>query len=101
MNINLYDYLDINKHVLVGKVFGSNIRKILDLNTIDKNNEIVIVQIPESILFMTTSFFIGLFGPSVVKLNKYGFKNKYNFVCNKMIYEVIEDGISRSLNKIY
>lgn len=101
MIIDLSNYLKNNIQMLVGRELGSSIREILDLDSIDKNNEIVIIKIPDNIFCMTSSFFIGLFGPSIIKLDKYRFMYKYKFECNKMIYETIEDGINRSLNKIY
>ena len=99
MIIDLSNYLKDKRLILSGEESGSSIRQMLDLDSIDKTNKSVIIKIPDNIFCMTTSFFIGLFGPSVIKLGKYRFNYKYKFVCNEMIYNTIKDGINRLLNK--
>lgn len=101
LTIDLSKYSNETK-VFSGKDFGMKVRKELDLDGLDSTDTKVIINIPNDIISLNSSFFLGLFGPSVRKLNKYGFKYKYIFNYNDdLILEVsIENGIERALNDI-
>lgn len=97
MEINLNKYKNANSKVLSGRKEGKNVRDRLSLDTIDNTLEVVKVIFPEDIISLNSSFFLGLFGPSVRQLGKEKFEEKYKFECPQFIVNSINDGIERAL----
>lgn len=97
MEIDLNNFKNPNSRVLSGRKEGLKVREKLNLDSIDKNEQKVTVIIPDDIISLNSSFFLGLFGPSVRLLNEFSFKNKYEFLCPDFIQSSIEDGIERAL----
>lgn len=99
LTIDLSKYLNENK-VFSGKDFGMKVRKELDLDGLDETGIIAIIDIPSDTISLNLSFFLGLFGPSIRKLNKCGFACKYIFKYdNDIIIETgLEKGIEIALN---
>lgn len=97
MEINLNKYKDSDSRVLSGREEGKKVREKLNLDLIDKNEEIIKVVFPDDIISLNSSFFLGLFGPSVRLLQELDFQKKYIFECPKFIEKSIADGIERAL----
>lgn len=86
-----------NSKVLSGRKEGKEFRDKIDLDNIDKNSDVVNVIFPDDIISLNSSFFLGLFGPSVRYLGKEKFEQKYTFTCPDFIINSINDGIERAL----
>jgi hypothetical protein len=99
MRISLDSYGEKTGKVLAGREKGEEVRDKLDLEKMDQNSEPVEVAIPGDVYSMNTSYFLGLFGPSVRTLGEAGFEEKYTFICDKMMKDNIDDGISRALKE--
>lgn len=97
MEINLNNFKNPNSKVLSGRKEGKSVRDRLSLDTVDNNSEVVKVIFPEDIISLNSSFFLGLFGPSVRYLGKEKFEMKYIFEAPKFIKNSIDDGIVRAL----
>lgn len=97
MEINLNNHTKKGSRVLSGRNEGKEVRKKFSLELIDRNNENVTVIFPDDIISLNSSFFLGLFGPSVRFLGKHGFQEKYRFICPEFVKKSIEDGIERAI----
>lgn len=100
--INLADFLIGNETTLVGRDNGEKAFDKLasaNLNFIDLENEFdkIVVVIPERILSINKSFFLGLFETVVERLKKDGFYNKYDFRTSDHIKKKIESHVDAAL----
>ena len=94
--------IDLGKYcsatiVLSGRTKGEKIRKELQLQTIDKEAEPIAVEVPLGVVSMNSSFFLGLFGPSVRQLGAENFKRKYMFKARPAVVEDVNRGIRDAL----
>ena len=64
---NLIDFGRIEGPVYTGRDRGASLRRDLDVDAMDSTNAPVEVRIPKSTYTISSSFFLGLFGPSVVR----------------------------------
>lgn len=62
---------------------GSEFRKHLNLDTLDKDNEQYTIVIPREIIVLSFPYFDGLFRSSIISLGIDGFRKKYQFRCTK------------------
>lgn len=98
MRIDLGKYRKPGERVLSGRQNGKTLRNELKIDDLDKKiSENIEIFVPEDIYSLNSSYFLGLFGPSVRKLGEEKFKQKYTFICDDIISRNIEDGISRAL----
>lgn len=98
MTINLEKYIN-GDIVLSGRDRGEDLRKKLNLEKLEKENEIINIIIPEEVCSLNSSYFLGLFGHSVRLFGENKFLEKYNFQCDELIKENIIDGISSALKE--
>jgi len=82
--------------VFSGRDNGEEARKKFNLDYADDNVKDVIVIVAHDTYSFNTSFFLGMFGPSVKKLGIFGFKEKYQFVCEDLIQKSINNDIERA-----
>ena len=83
-------------HNLAGKDYGSEIREKLGLESLEKAGTPCEVLIPDHIDYISTGFFVGLFGPSIAKLNTIdAFNAHYTFVAPDVVTQDIQYGIAR------
>lgn len=87
--------------ILSTRARGESVRQSLDLDQLDAQDETVDVIFPENLEVLTSSFFLGMFGPSVracgsrdLFIGKFVFKNASHYV-----WEDINDGIGRALRE--
>lgn len=87
--------------VYTGRPRGEYIRAKIDLNKIDSNPLTnVKVIVPDNTFSLNSSFFLGLFGPSVrASGSRDKFLNKFQFINPAHITEYIESGIERALQE--
>ena len=97
--INLYDLTkDGAIRNLSGKEKGIAAREHFNLDELDDINQLIVVNIPETLDAISSSFFLGMFSQSVVKLgSKEEFINKFKFNGSATLLRQINKGISRSL----
>lgn len=87
-----------------GREFGLQVRKELELNNKDKDKDNYIIQIPDDIMAINSSFFGGLFSESVLCLGeedflkKYVFQNEKNKALKNTLQKDIREGIYDTLN---
>lgn len=91
------NYRTKGSRVFSGRDRGYSLRKKLKLDEVDCAKENIEIIIPEDIISLNSSFFLGLFGKSVRTLGRSEFRSKYNFVCNEFIKKNIYDAIERAL----
>jgi hypothetical protein len=96
-HVDMKSFIKNGIKVFSGRQEGSSIRKKLNLDEYDNNDEIVCINIPDFVWSMNSSFFLSCFGDSIRKLGKEKFKTKYIFNCDSIIQKQIEEGISQAL----
>lgn len=85
--------------VISGRDTGTEQRKkfSLDSKDVDHNNYIIVV--PDTVIVLASSFFLGAFGDSVRKLgDKDKFLTKYEFP--EKLMSSVNDGIKDALNNV-
>lgn len=97
VNIDLSKEIKIGSKVFSGRLMGEELRIKYLLDEEDKIKEKVFIKFPKDTFSLNASFFLGMFGKSVIALGEEAFKNKYIFDCNDTIHKSIEDGINRAL----
>lgn len=97
--IDLKQYIQ-NKKVLSGRDNGVNLRKRLEIDKIENENDEIKIIIPQDVFALNSSYFLGWLGKSVRDLGKENFEKKYLFECNEIVKLNIEDGINDALNNI-
>lgn len=90
LNTHISKYGFFNKYILKNKHIGYILRDTLDLDTLDKKNNKVIVKIPNEI-DIGNSFILGIIEDSLIELGVEKFKDKYIFVGNKYVTEFISN----------
>lgn len=99
--INLSDIIKNDTKVISGRENGQKARKKYKLDIEDLNIDPVEIHIPNDIFSVTSSFILGMFGPSIRRFLKEGFYKKYVFVCDNTIKENIDIGIQDALRRGY
>lgn len=94
----LIDFQKIEGPVYTGRHRGELLRADLGLDEIDARGEVVNVAIPESTYTISSSFFLGLFGPSVVKAGSSdAFYSRYHFKSPSFLKDVMDGYVARAL----
>ena len=96
MTIDLKNYSTPGAIFLSGRPKGEGIRSEIGLDSVDTTEDFT-VEIPDSIISLNSSFFLGLFGPSVRKLGPDEFRRRFLFHGPSAIYRDIDDGIRQAL----
>lgn len=94
--INLDEYRSNGSKVFAGRERGKLARQRAGLDQIDQTDTTVLVRVPEDIYSVNSSFFLGMFGPSIRRLGGEEFRRRFSFE-GKDISRVIEDGIKEAL----
>ncbi|MGZ9712614.1 hypothetical protein ACXX82_17610 [Glaciimonas sp. GNP009] len=91
-NHMIIDFSNIGGPVYSGRPRGELIRAKFALDNIDQSSTLVDIQIPETTYSITSSFFLGLFGPSVVKAGSVeAFFSKYHFEAKPVLTKAFRD----------
>jgi hypothetical protein len=100
MNPLKIDFAAFNSRVLVGRPRGEAAREKYDLDSIDKEGRQVEVTIPNNIYSVNSSFFLGLFGKSIVTAgSRETFFGRYHFSSSNELKERFEGYVSRALQE--
>ena len=85
--------------VFVGRANGAAVRERLKLDSLDTSDEPVRVSIPEGTYSVNSSFFLGMFGPSISHFgSRDAFLVHYNFQAPEHVRNSLEDLIDRTLS---
>lgn len=105
MRIDLSPYIVGN--MFTGIKLGEDARLELDLDSMDKNDDEVILEIPSNTVSFNPSFFIGLLSESIEFLGEVKFFEKYTFdqsliedVFLDIIIDDFSEGFRMSLESI-
>jgi hypothetical protein len=96
--IDLSKYAGPDVILLSGRPMGEEIRRKLQVDNMDSCNDLVQVKVPQSIVSLNSSFFLGLFAPSIQTLGESRFRAKYVFECRSVVLKDIDSGIRQALN---
>jgi hypothetical protein len=94
--IDLDQYRTPGIRVYAGRERGARVRADALLDQFDKDGEEVTVKIPEDSFSVNSSFFLGMFGPSIRLLKEEKFRERYKFE-GKNIARVINECIKEAL----
>lgn len=94
------DFSTFNSRVLVGRPRGEQAREKFALDKIDSKGEQVHVVVPTNIYSVNSSFFLGLFGPSIVLSgSRQAFFERYHFSASEELLKRFEGYVSRALQE--
>lgn len=81
------DFTELGGPVYSGRPRGAALRERFFLDDVDKDaSQVVDVSVPDSTYSMTSSFFLGLFGPSVVRAGSSdAFFRKFHFAAKPVL----------------
>lgn len=98
--INLAEYKTAEVKFYSGRPRGEKVRDTLGFENEESQMDEYLIQIPQDTDSIHTSFFLGLFGPSVRKCGtRDAFLKKFKFQAPEGVMEDIEDGILQALKK--
>lgn len=92
------DFSKIEGPVYTGRNRGERLRIAYGIDALDSKSIKVHVLIPEATYSISSSFFLGMFGPSVVQSgSKDAFYKRFEFVADEFLKTVIDGHVSRAL----
>lgn len=95
---NVIDFKGIEGPVYTGRGRGESLRTTLHLDDLDLAGTEVEVDIPEGTYTISSSFFLGLFGPSVIRAgSKDAFYKRYHFNSPAFLKDVMDGYVARAL----
>ena len=93
--IDLNIFRSGNSRVFAGRDRGAAVRLRA---SVEPDEDDVQVVIPDDVIVLNTSFFLGLFGDTIRRLGASGFRQKYHFL-GPIRPEVVTDGIEQALRE--
>ena len=97
-NITMIDFEKFNGPVYTGRARGERARSQLQLDQVDEDMAFVEVKIPDNTYTVSSSFFLGLFGPSVLRAgSKEAFLKRFHFHNPQFLKSEIDAYIARAL----
>jgi hypothetical protein len=102
--IKLDEVLHPRETALVGRENGEEtLDKLIktgnNFENLEKNNDKIIIKIPERIISVNKSYFLGLFELAIDRLGKDEFENKYDFDTTDYIKSKIKNHIKAACLK--
>jgi hypothetical protein len=86
--------------VYTGRDRGEGLRSVFKIDGLDGEPVEVEVLIPPTVISISSSFFLGLFGPSVVRLgDRDAFYKKYSFKTTEFLRSIIDSYVNRALQE--
>lgn len=96
----IIDFGKLEGPVFTGRPRGEQLRALFNVDTIDSDDTVVEVNIPEATYSISSSFILGLFGKSVVRAgSKQAFYSKFHFQANSLFRDVVDSCVSRALQE--
>jgi hypothetical protein len=94
----MIDFKNIQGPVYTGRDRGERLRQDLKLDQVDATDVPVEVRIPETTYTISSSFFLGLFGPSVIRAgSREAFYDRYQFKSPAFLKEAMDQYVARAL----
>jgi len=94
----IIDFGTLEGPVFTGRPRGEQLRKKFHVEEFDNTDTQVEVRIPESTYSISSSFFLGMFGRSVVLAgSKDQFYKKYHFKSSPLFKGIIDTCVTRAL----
>lgn len=94
------DFSSIEGPVYTGRDRGEQLRQTFHLDESDLAENEIDVIIPSSTYSISSSFFLGLFGPSVVRAgNRDSFYKKYKFQSSEFLHGIVDKYVERALQE--
>ena len=92
------DFSRLGGPVYVGRANGAQARKKLSLDALDAQEEPIRVLIPDQTYAVNSSFFLGMFGPSLTRLDsRDAFFAHYDFRAPAHVLETLKLVVDRAL----
>lgn len=93
VKIDLDNYRSGGSQVFAGRDRGQKVREAAHLDEIDRDPGIEVdVIVPDDIFSINSSFFLGMFGPSIRAMGGDAFRRRFHFV-GEDLKEIVESGI--------
>ena len=94
------NFRDLGGPVYIGRPKGEATRKKFRLDEIDRSETQVIIEIPDDIYSINSSYFLGMFGPSIKFAgSREAFLKKFKFSASDAILSKIDKYIVRALHE--
>ena len=94
------DFSTIEGPVYTGRDRGERLRSTYDLDKVDSAQSKVRVLIPDDTYSISSSFFLGMFGPSVVHFgSRDAFYGHYEFVADDFLKQIVDGHVLRALQE--
>lgn len=94
--------MNVDDACLVGRIDGSLIKQIYDLPLLEKEYDIIEVHIPEQLVTVNASYFIGAFGERLFDLSPVNFSQKYVFKSeNKFVVKRLNEYVFEKYFSLY
>jgi len=92
------DFANLGGPVYAGRPKGEQTRQALKVDAMDASREKVRVIVPDDTYALNSSYFLGLFGKSVVKFgSREAFLDHFEFVAPDFVLKEVDIGIQRAL----
>lgn len=97
--IDMSDYHTSGIGVMSGRERGKRVRERIGMRKLDESASQYVIKFPEEVYQVTSSFFLGLFAPSVTALGEDEFRDKYSFDGPKSFDEIVDYGVREALKE--
>jgi hypothetical protein len=92
------DFAKLGGPVYVGRANGAAVRAHLKLDALDTSAEQIIIRVPANTYSVNSSFFLGMFGPSISRFgSREAFFQRYDFDAPEHVRVSLEELIDRTL----
>lgn len=99
-NNRVFNFSDFGGPVYIGRPKGEKARETWKLDEVDNNDEIVTIKISDDTYSINSSFFLGLFAPSIKALgSRESFLKKYQFSMPDTFIDTVDSCILRALHE--
>ena len=100
--LELQKYIDKRETALVGREHGEKLLQLLEnksvmLNLLEKEYKLIEIVVPDSIISINKSFFLGFLETRIQELGPETFRLKYNFNASEYIIRKIDKNIDLAI----
>ena len=100
--LELKNYIDKRETALVGREQGEKLLRLLKqksimLNSLEKEYEIIEIIVPNSIISINKSYFLGFLETRIQELGTKVFRTKYSFKASEYIIRKIDKNIDLAI----
>jgi hypothetical protein len=103
IKVDLGQVVHKKETALIGRENGENAlenlnKKGIALEEIEKNADKIIIAVPEHVVSINQSYFLGMFETSVERLGRKGFLDKYQFEATDHIKKKVRNHVDASMS---